>query len=50
MQTVKYCLDWAAVGTAIAVVANWLPPLAALFSIIWLGMQMYDWIAHKRKK
>ncbi|MDP3909041.1 MAG: hypothetical protein Q8Q14_01500 [Gemmatimonadales bacterium] len=39
---IKTWIDWAAVGTAITTVAGWLPPLAALFSIAWLGWQMYD--------
>ena len=41
-ETVKHTLDWAAVGAAAATVAGWLPPLAALMSIVWLGLQMYD--------
>lgn len=35
----KY-VDMASVVTAVATVAGWLPKIAALFSIIWLGMQM----------
>ena len=44
---VRYALDAAAGGTAIATVAGWLPPVAALFTIIWLAMQMYGWVRRK---
>lgn len=38
----KHIIDWIAVGAAFSAVAGWLPPIAALMSIIWLGIQMYD--------
>ena len=41
-STLKQWLDWSAVGVAIGTVASWLPPIAALFSIVWLSIQMYD--------
>lgn len=50
MQVAKQCLDWAAVGVAIGAVASWLPPIAAMFSIVWLAMQMYDWVKNKQQK
>jgi hypothetical protein len=48
-DAVKITLDGAAIGAAIGAIAGWLPPIAALMSIIWLGMQMYDWIQKKRR-
>lgn len=48
MDHIKHALDWAAVGTAIATLAGWLPNIAAFFSIVWLSMQMYDWIKKHR--
>ena len=49
-ETVKTILDWAAVGTTIAAIATWIPPLAGVFSIAWLGTQLYDyWIKKKDK-
>ena len=43
MQTseqVQYALNGASILTAIGTIAGYLPNVAALFSIIWLGMQM----------
>lgn len=37
---VKGVLDWSAIGVAIGAFAQWLPPLAAAFSIVWIGMQI----------
>lgn len=45
-ETVKHIIDWASIATTVATVAGWLPPLAALMSIVWLGMQMVD--RHRR--
>lgn len=42
METVKYTLDAISLGTVIATLAGWLPPLAALLSIIWLSIQIWD--------
>ena len=36
----KHLIDGASIMTAIATIAGWLPNIAALFTIIWLGMQM----------
>ncbi|MFZ6731987.1 hypothetical protein ACO0LG_08720 [Undibacterium sp. Ji42W] len=41
IETVKNILDVAAFGTAFATVAKMLPPLAALFSILWISFQFY---------
>lgn len=40
MDQVKHTIDMAAVVAAAWSVAGWLPPVAALFSIVWLGMQI----------
>ena len=37
-----------ALVVTVATIADWLPPIAALFSIVWLGMQMATWIINKR--
>ena len=39
---VKYTLDGVSILAVIGTLAGWLPDLAALFSIIWLGIQFYD--------
>jgi glycerol-3-phosphate acyltransferase PlsY len=46
----KHFLDGLAVGTALGALFKFLPAIASLFSIVWLGMQMYDWIQKKRNK
>jgi hypothetical protein len=28
---------------------GWLPPIAAIFSIIWTGIQVYEWWSRKRR-
>lgn len=38
----SHIFDWAAVGTAVATLAGWLPPVAALLSVIWLLVQLHD--------
>lgn len=43
-------INWAAVGTAAGVFFDWLPNIAALFSIVWLGLQIYTWTEKRRKK
>ena len=37
------------VGTALATLAGWLPPIAALVSIIWGLLQIYSWFEKRRK-
>ena len=44
----KHVVDGAAIGATIATIAGWLPPIAALMSIVWLGMQMYTWCASRK--
>lgn len=49
----KQVLDLAAASTGIMSVAAWLPPVASLFTIIWLGIRIYESdtvqkIVHKR--
>ena len=49
----KQVLDLAAASTGIMSVAAWLPPVASVFTIIWLGIRIYESdtvqkIVHKR--
>lgn len=48
-DNLKLILDWAAVGTTVATLATWVPPIAGLFSIAWLATQLYDYWVKKRK-
>ena len=38
----KQALDLAAASTGIMSVTAWLPPVASLFTIIWLGLRIYE--------
>jgi hypothetical protein len=43
----KDLVDGAAISTAIATFVGWLPALAALLSIIWTVIRIYDWIRRR---
>lgn len=52
-QVTKHTIDGIALGTAFSAFVGWLPSVAALFSIVWLGMQMvinWDKFVEKLKK
>ena len=38
----KETLDVLAASTGILSLAAWLPPIASLFTIIWLGIRIYE--------
>ena len=38
----KQVLDLAAASTGVLSLATWLPPVASLFTIIWLGIRIYE--------
>ena len=42
MHNTKEVLDVAAASTAVMTLAAWLPPVASLFTIIWLGLRIYE--------
>lgn len=39
----KDLIDWLSLGTALATFLKWLPAIAALMSIIWTGIRIYEW-------
>lgn len=41
-EQLKHLGDLLSLGTVIATLAAWLPPLAALFTIIWTGIRIYE--------
>ena len=43
----KHLLDLFSVTVAIGAVVNLLPPLAAMFTIAWTGLQIYGWFSRK---
>ena len=42
MQNTKEVLDVAAASTAVMTLAAWLPPVASLFTIVWLELRIYE--------
>lgn len=48
VEHVKTAIDGASLGTVIATLAGWLPQIAALFTIIWTGIRIYDWLRDRR--
>ena len=38
----KEVVDVAAASTGVLALAAWLPPVASLFTIIWLGIRIYE--------
>ena len=41
-DTAKAVADGAAILTTVGVMATWLPPLASLFTIIYLGLRIWE--------
>jgi hypothetical protein len=41
-EQIKHVADALSVGTAVATVAGWLPAIAAVFTIIWTGIRIYE--------
>ena len=42
MQETKEVIDIAAASTGVLTMISWLPPTASLFTIIWLGIRIYE--------
>ena len=42
VEETKQVVDVAAASTGILAVTAWLPPVASLFTIIWLGLRIYE--------
>jgi len=47
MDHVKHFFDMACVGTAFATLVGWLPHLAALLSVIWYCIRIYEWVRNR---
>ena len=41
-ESTKHVIDAASFSTALATVAGWLPSVAAVFTIIWTGIRIYE--------
>lgn len=44
----KNWIDWGALGVTATTIAGWLPSLAALASLIWTCIRIYEWIKEKQ--
>jgi hypothetical protein len=42
MHETKDVIDIAAASTGILSLISWLPPIASLFTIVWLGIRIYE--------
>ena len=42
MQETKDVVDIAAASTGVLTMISWLPPIASLFTIVWLGIRIYE--------
>ena len=38
----KEAVDVLAASTGVMALASWLPPIASLFTIVWLGIRIYE--------
>ena len=41
-ESTKHVLDFASIFTAVGTVLQWLPYLAAIFTIVWTGIRIYE--------
>tara|TARA_R110002110_G_scaffold374576_1_gene584436 strand:- start:85 stop:303 length:219 start_codon:yes stop_codon:yes gene_type:complete len=41
-ESTKHILDFASIFTAVGTVLKWLPYLAAIFTIVWTGIRIYE--------
>lgn len=42
IETTKHVGDAVSAFVAVGALASWLPPIAALFTIIWTGIRIYE--------
>ena len=49
IQHSKAILDAVSIGNVIATITGWLPAFAALLSIVWTGIRIYEWARAKNK-
>lgn len=41
-EAIKHAADAASIGVAVGTVAGWLPAVAALFTIVWTGIRIFE--------
>jgi len=42
VEETKEIMDIAAVSTGVLSLAAWLPPVASLFTIVWMGLRIWE--------
>jgi hypothetical protein len=42
VEETKEMMDIAAVSTGVLSLAAWLPPVASLFTIVWMGLRIWE--------
>jgi len=42
VEETKEMMDIAAVSTGVLSLAAWLPPIASLFTIVWMGLRIWE--------
>ena len=42
VEETKEVMDIAAASTGVLALAEWLPPVASLFTIVWLGLRIWE--------
>lgn len=45
----KTLIDWGAAGTMVATFFGWLPHIAAVLTVVWTGLRIFDWIEGRLK-
>jgi len=48
-QNTTTVIDVAAGSVAVGTIMEWLPPLAALLTVVWLAIRLYEYIRWVRK-
>lgn len=48
MNDTKHILDVGAALTALGSIMHWMPEVAALLSVIWYGIRLYEWYKGKK--
>jgi hypothetical protein len=46
-ESLKTTLDVASVGVVVSTIATWLPPIAALLSIVWTTLRIVEMVSGK---
>ena len=46
-DVVRPVVDTTAIVTTVSTLAAWLPPIASLFTIVWMSMRIYEMVTGK---